>query len=204
MESNNWIIVKEVSSSNIVGVTEFVSELRQDYHVQYHKRWLPAACEGTELWISVFSNYSLESFLISSVLGGLTFDILKQFAFLPLIRALKKLYEKNEGNVNLQALDLEFDDIKVRIDDLDSMAISTVSSVFQEIVKVIPFLHSRDVTDIVEIRLPVMLYKYFSEEEIPSTMREEDESVFLWRVDYNNGCSRLIIDVKNKEISYLY
>ena len=204
MEKDHWIVIKEVSASNLVGMDEFIAELRKDYHVQYGKRWLPAACEGTELWMSIFSNMSLETFIASSLVGGAVYDVFKRFALSPLKDALKKLYEKNEGNLSFQTFELVFDDIKIKIEGLLDNAISTVSIVFQELVKAVPYLHSKGIDNIIEIRLPIMLKMYYDEDKCLASMETEDGSIYLWRVDYNYGCSRLLFDVKNKEKAGLY
>lgn len=188
MEKNVWIEIEFVSTFRLEGKDELVSELKENYNVQARDKWLPAACEDTEMFFRILLNSPLGEFFQQIVVPGLQWDLTKSAIALA-FTALTKFVKRNK-EVNIQKLDLAFDDIIIRVEDIrNEVTYGHLAQLFSELYKHVTYLRSQGLEGIVQIILPFEAdtdengnpFYISSTSEAPYTKQ-------LWKVIYENGC----------------
>lgn len=191
----SWVQITEVANSNLEGIEDIVIELKRCFIVQYKKKWLPAYCTGFEFWVNLFTNVSL----CDIIRDGIVYEAVKRLVLKPLIKSLEKVAEYNKG-MDFEDISLEFDDVKIVIENLEGSKIGIVSMVFTELIKAVPFLKSKGIDNISEIYIPANYSSNIDDKQVCNDCSNVKDSVFIWRVIYDFGCSELFFNAKEKII----
>lgn len=186
-EPNIWISINVNSYSLLEGTDDFVSELKENYPVQFRKNWYPATCEGTEIIIQFFTDTALGSFLSNVVFAGIAYDITKSI-FKKAWEALLKFIERNNA-IDIQQLEFISDDITIRIDDVMNDNYLNLALLVQQLHEHLKNLDSKGIKKISLIRLPVV-----GEESADFNVPEEIQNGkkftdCIWCVEYDLGCN---------------
>lgn len=198
-EKNNiWIRINVNSKSLLEGTESFVSELRENYPVQYRKEWYPSACEGTEIIIQFFTDTPLGSFLSNVVFAGMAYDITKSL-FKKVWAALVKFVERNK-TIEIQQLEFVFDDITICITDVTNNNYLNLALLFQQLHQHLRILESKGIKEISLIRLPVVGEESAEFNEPEEIENEKKFTDCIWFVEYDLGCSRCYYNSNTEEL----
>lgn len=159
---NDLFISMEYNDREFEGIEEFKSELEKEYQFQLRPKWIPACSEGAEFWMTIFVNSELAKFLVSAVVGGIAWDLIKvgakNYVFTPFFKALENLNTKNEknwGGLSILKFKFQFDDCEIYVGGLNKNFTSIMSSVFNEISKKKPRFEKEVGQEIIKIELPI-------------------------------------------------
>jgi hypothetical protein len=183
------------------GVEEYVSKLKDAYPVQHKKVWMPSYNECNEFWLDVFINSKFLKFVSDAIIGGFIWDFIKfgwkNLGLEHFISETNDLIEKNSGNIRLVAFKFQFDDITIKVHGLHKNFTSIMSSVFNELLKAVPFLQEHHINNIIEIELPLIEDKTKPEEyryrfdDFNETGKIEDY-LSIWKITAEFGCTQYL------------
>ncbi len=201
METKIWINITFNAENRIKGKNEFMASLQQDgVVIQERKTWLPAACTGQE--IEIFQILINSDFLKDVVIYGAAWDIFKEFCKV-LFPNLKSLKDYN-AELSIGCLDFEFNDISIKIQDLYNADYICLMNAFVDMTNHLEHLNQNEITEIKEITLPYIQNTEYSEEgdtrKYITPIDFTDQTDFLWKIAYNNGCNTCYYNPKTKEI----
>lgn len=185
--NNLWIRITFNSNNYLKGKDSFVSELKKICPVQVREEWYPSACTCFEFYIELFVNSPIGVFIKDVVLPGMAFEITKS-AFFSISNSLKKFLGKNE-EYNLEYLQLSFDDITIKINDVNSYGFLLRFS--KSLPHHLDVLKTLDVREISKIELPFILSNDFDEgydDPILYPTDDNKEEDYIWKITYLYGC----------------
>ncbi|UYN87602.1 MAG: hypothetical protein KIT51_04905 [Cyclobacteriaceae bacterium] len=189
---------------------EFINELRESYQlVQARPVWLPAACEGNEMWLTVFINSPITEFIVVNAAWDLIKYGAKKLFLRPLFSSLDKLANQdNKTQLRLLKFKLQFDDTCIYIGGISKNFMSITGTIFQKLsVKMNSFIDEVGMP-ITRIDLPIHQFdrdgsiKY----EIDTYHERTDTDYFLnlWKLTYQNGVECRIFDFKTDKFINCY
>jgi len=207
---NDLFLSIEYNDREMEGLKKFKAELDANYHYQLRPKHLAAAAEGGELWITIFINSEIGEFLVSAILGGITWDLIKnqtkRYVFSPFFKALEKLNEANSNHyngLNILKLKFQFDDCDIFIGGLNSHFTSVVSTVFQEISNKKTRFEDEIRQKVIRIELPIEFLEHL-EEKFDIDIYNDDYSldVFknMWRITFETNYPILIYNFKTDKL----
>jgi len=199
-------------SPSFEGLDEMVLELEKKFIIQRRQIWMASASEGEEIWIQVFINAKAIDFILAAVSGGLIYDIIKtkakEFIIKPLFKQLDILADKTDCLPRVRTFKFEFDDITIKIYGLHSNYTSIIGMLFQSLSTVIPKLHSKGITNISAINLPIIEQVRVDELELQYDIFNESKDyrsyLKIWEVISGFGCIRHLYYLENEELKEFY
>jgi hypothetical protein len=157
-DKNLLFIEFEYNGREIAGIEQFRVDLQENYLlVQGRSRFISAASEGGELWLTVFINSPVGEFLIQNVTWDLFKYGVKKMFLKPLFDSLNKLEQANQGKYTLRVkkLKLQFDDTFIYIGGINGNFMSIVGAVFQTLEKKISEFEDEVGTPLTSVELPI-------------------------------------------------
>ncbi len=185
--NNLWIRITFNSNNYLKEKESFVSELKKVCPVQVREEWYPSACTCFEFYVELFINSPLGVFIKEIVIPGMAFEMTKS-AFFSISNSLKAFLDKNE-EFNLEYLQLSFDDITIKINDVISYGFLLRFS--KSLPHHLEVLKSLDVTEISMIELPFIQSNDYNEDydyPLLSPTDEDSEEEYIWKITYLYGC----------------
>lgn len=161
---NDLFLSIEYNGREFKNISDFKSSLDEDYHYQIRSKWIPAAAEGGELWMTIFINSDMGDFIKGAIAGGLLWDLIKvsgkKYIFKPLFDVLEKLNSDNSvfGGLKVRRFKLQFDNCQIIIGGLNSNFTSVISFVFNEVSKMKPKFERDNKQEVIKIELPIAYY----------------------------------------------
>lgn len=196
-----WIEIRTGLNNNIIAFDDFVKNLEEIGSVHLRKVWLPAACTGLEIWIVI--KWGLGT-LGSIWLTGKIYDILKVYEK-KLINYLESLFDSNIDNQNdeliINNLDIEYDDITIRINWIDKAHLTHLSCLFNNLSKHLRILKSNGINNINKIVFPICGEELGNFVDSNIHYREVEDLEFrLWSITYDYGLSKIYYDSVGRTI----
>lgn len=196
--------------NSLVRDSDFNECLRKDYRVQTKPIFIPSATDGGEMWLQIFMSIDFKSFIAGAVTSGIVWDMVKmggkKFFLRPLINAFDKLIEQNKDNaiINLRRIEVEFNDVTIRILGIRSLQTSKLSTIFQAIVKAYPKIQELGLGNLSDIVLPVIEsqseYKNYELVDEYTDLPTADDYIKFWLIEFNHGLDMYYYDVQNNQI----
>ncbi|WP_375559473.1 hypothetical protein ACE193_17280 [Bernardetia sp. OM2101] len=158
---NDLFLSIEYNEREFANIEEFKTSLDEHFNYQIRPKWIPAAAEGGEFWMTIFINSELKDFLVGAMAGGFLWDTIKaggkKYLLKPLFEKLEKLNKDNSvfGGLKVRKLKFQFDNCEIIIGGLNSNFTSVISSVFNEISKKKPKFEDDNGLKVTKIELPI-------------------------------------------------
>lgn len=196
--------------NSLIHTDAFEKELRQSYSVQTKPIYIPSATDGGEMWFQIFLNVDFGDFIKGAIAGGLAWDLIKvgtkKYFLNPLINAITNLVEDNRENsqIDFKRIELEFNDVTVRILGIKTLHTSKLSAIFSTLYKVVPKLENKDLGKLSDIVIPMIatgndFRKYQLLDEFEELLTPEDY-VKCWLVSFNLGLDKYIYEIESDKI----
>lgn len=212
MDKKNEIFIRYKFNSTVHDVV-FKESLNKYYGVQSKPIFIPSATDGGEMWFQIFLSIDFKSFIAGAIASGAAWDLVKwggkKFFLRPLFSALEKLMEENDdnANINLRRVEVEFDDVTIRILGIHSSQTSKLSQIFQAIVIAYPRIQELGLGDLSDIVLPVIesedKYRRFVLVDEYTDLPEAEDYLKYWLIEFNHGVDMYYYDVQKNAIMEL-
>lgn len=187
------IEIKTGTSSQIVGLDDFIKNLNSIGQVHSRQRWYPAACTGFELELLVKVGVGLA--LIWR--DGLVYDLSKKLLG-KIFRQIEDLYAKNDNAIDLIPLKVEYDDTTIEFDGVSAGQLPKLSAFFNSLPKHLEVLETKGVTNIDKIMTPIYGEEFASLEERNEDLKGYDplfDNAFrIWKIRCDFGATTVMYD----------
>lgn len=195
----------EVKDSN------FGTSLKESFSVQSKPIFIPAASNGGEFWLQVFANFDFLDFIAGALISKWTSEIVeakaKKYFVKPLLEAIEKLIAENKGSapLDMRRIEIEFDDVTIRILGIRSLHISKLSGIFKTLVKAVPKIEQEKLGKLSDIVIPMVKtnddYRPFRlVDEFDEDLPEAKDYLKYWLLEFNNGVEHYIYDIDEDKI----
>lgn len=214
---DNTFISIQYNEREFNNMEEFKESLDKQYNYQVRPKWIAAAAEGGELWITIFINSGLSQFILGAITGGMLWDIIKigskKYILRPLFDSLEKLSKDNSdyGGLRILKLRFQFDNCEILIGGLNRNFTSIVSSVFNEISKMKPKFEKDHEKEVIKIELPLFynpgidkrgyspyILDCFSDDYNLKSFKQ------MWKLTFENEHPVLVYDFNKNDYSNAY
>jgi len=198
LTDKNFVFIEfEYNGREIVGIDDFKKELEDNYHlVQGRSRFIPAASEGGEVWLTVFINSPLIEFLLANLAWDLFKYGAKKMFLRPLINSLNNLEKTNEkaAGLRVKKFKLQFDDTYIYVGGINGNFISIIGTIFQKLFKIIGKFKDEVDLPLTSIELPLYYNESidkpgYSKYTIDTFHDSKDSEYYVrqWKLIYLNG-----------------
>jgi len=186
---------------------KFKEALSKEYNLQTKPIYISSATDGGEMWFQIFMNIEFSDFIKGAILGGLAWDLIKigskKYFLKPLFNAINELVKDNKENtlIDLKRIEIEFNDVTIRILGIKTKHTSKLSTIFQQIVKSYPKIENKELGKLSDIVLPMIevnnKFKLVDEfDDLPTAK----DYIKYWLLEFQLGLDRYVYDVKRDEI----
>ncbi|HMJ68168.1 MAG TPA: hypothetical protein VK508_04710 [Cyclobacteriaceae bacterium] len=206
----NFVFIEfEYNGREIVGIDEFRKKLEDSYHfVQCRSRFIAAASEGGEVWLTVFINSPIVEFLVGNMLWDVFKYGVKKMFLRPLIAALSALEKANASAAGLRVkkLKFQFDDTYVYVGGINGNFISVIGAIFQKLAGLMSKFKAEVSLPVTSIELPLhyndSVDAHGHNKYSIDTFHDRVDTEFYisqWKVNYMNGHDCRVYDFKKDE-----
>jgi len=213
MTVNNLFFQFEYNEREFEGINEFKAELDKHYNYQAKAKYIPSYAEGAEMWMDLFINTDILSWINAFLAGKLSWELIKvggkQYIIQPLINALVSLEAKNAQphfGLRILRLKVHFDDCQIIIGGLNKNFTSILSSIFQEVAKRKTQFENDNKLSLTKIELPVSFnpkidkigYSPYTIETFHETYKIEN-FIKMWKLHFMDSFECKIYDFDKGE-----
>lgn len=205
---NDLFLSIEYNEREFEKIDEFKSALNGHYNYQIRPKWIPAAAEGGEFWMTIFINSKLSEFIAAAITGGLLWDVIKvagkRYILKPLTEALEILNQNNSqfGGLRVRRLKFQFDNCQIIIGGLNQNFTSVISFIFSQIAKMKPrFESDNEGQEVIKIELPIdynpsVDKRGYSPYQVDVFNEDYDLKAFkkMWKITFSTNYPVLVYD----------